>query len=69
MDTSPINFQLWFGHGFVYYGIGLNVGNIGGDLFVNYFIFGLVDIPAFILTVVVLHFFPRKVLLLSPFAA
>jgi OCT family organic cation transporter-like MFS transporter 4/5 len=52
---------LWFGHGFVYYGIGLNIGNIGGNLFVNFTIFGLVDVPAFILCAIVMAKFNRKV--------
>ncbi len=45
LKTFLFFFQIWFTHGFVYYGIGLNIGNIGGDLFINYFIFGLVDVP------------------------
>ncbi len=53
-------YWLWFGHGFVYYGIALNIGNLGGDLFLNTFIFGAVDIPAFALTVYFLSRFRRR---------
>lgn len=54
-------YVLWFGHGFVYYGIGLNIGNIGGDLFLNFLIFGLVDVPSFILAGFTMAHFRRKV--------
>jgi MFS transporter, OCT family, solute carrier family 22 (organic cation transporter), member 4/5 len=56
-------YLLWFGHGFVYYGIALNIGDIGGDLFDTFFLFGLVDVPAFILCSFTLAAFRRKVLL------
>lgn len=52
--------QLWFAHGFVYYGLALNIGNIGGDPFINLFIFGMVDVPGFLLTVATLTFLPRR---------
>jgi len=32
-----------------YYGLALNVGNLVGDLYINNFIGGLVEVPAYIL--------------------
>ena len=44
----------WFVNSFVYYGLSLNSGNLGGDLFVNIFIGGAVEIPAYALSTVAL---------------
>ncbi|XP_039983367.1 solute carrier family 22 member 13b isoform X2 [Xiphias gladius] len=37
---------IWFGTSLMYYGLSLNVGNFGLDIFLTQFIFGLVEIPA-----------------------
>ncbi|XP_061876633.1 solute carrier family 22 member 13-like isoform X1 [Entelurus aequoreus] len=37
---------IWFGTSLVYYGLSLNVGNFGVDVYLTQFIFGLVEIPA-----------------------
>lgn len=47
---------LWFAHGFVYYGLGLNTGSLGGDVFVNTIIFGAVDLPAYAACVLALTY-------------
>lgn len=39
-------FMIWFSVYLVYYGLVLNVGNLGGDLYVNSVLSGLVEIPA-----------------------
>lgn len=39
-------FVIWFSVYLVYYGLVLNVGNLGGDLYVNSALSGLVEIPA-----------------------
>ncbi|XP_043232281.1 organic cation transporter protein-like [Amphibalanus amphitrite] len=44
----------WFVNSFVYYGLSLNSGNLGGDLFVNIFIGGAVEIPAYALSTLAL---------------
>lgn len=39
-------FVIWFSVYLVYYGLVLNVGNLGGDLYINSALSGLVEIPA-----------------------
>lgn len=41
-----------FANGIGYYGLSLNTSNLGGDPFVNFFIAGAVEIPAYLLIVV-----------------
>lgn len=47
-------FIIWFSVYLVYYGLVLNVGNLGGDLYVNSALSGLVEIPALAASVVFL---------------
>lgn len=47
-------FVIWFSVYLVYYGLVLNVGNLGGDLYVNSALSGLVEIPALAASVVFL---------------
>ncbi|KAK0154707.1 Solute carrier family 22 member 13 [Merluccius polli] len=51
---------LWYGSNLVYYGLSLNVGNFGLDIYLTQFIFGLVDIPACIGSIVLVEYFGRK---------
>jgi OCT family organic cation transporter-like MFS transporter 4/5 len=44
---TVILFYIWFVNAFVYYGLSLNSANIGGDVFVNFIVGGLVEIPAY----------------------
>lgn len=37
---------IWFGISLMYYGLSLNVGNFGLDIYLTQFIFGVVEIPA-----------------------
>lgn len=45
---------------FVYYALSLNVQDLGGNLYVNFFISGLVEFPAIILCMLALKRFGRK---------
>uniref|UniRef100_A0A8C5F3T8 Solute carrier family 22 member 13b n=1 Tax=Gadus morhua TaxID=8049 RepID=A0A8C5F3T8_GADMO len=51
---------IWFGASLVYYGISLNVGSFGVDIYLTQFIFGLVDIPACIGSAVLIEYFGRR---------
>ncbi|CAL8294819.1 unnamed protein product [Lota lota] len=51
---------LWFGASVVYYGISLNVGSFGVDIYLTQFIFGLVDIPACMGSIVLIEHFGRR---------
>ncbi|XP_050294234.1 organic cation transporter protein-like isoform X2 [Anthonomus grandis grandis] len=49
-----ILFLIWFGVYLVYYGLVLNLGNLGGDLYVNSCLTGLVEVPAVALSILIL---------------
>ena len=49
----------------VYYGLALNSGDLGGDLFMNFFLQSLMDIPATVIVVVLLDKVGRKPLQVS----
>jgi len=46
---------IWFNCAIVYYGINLNVVNIGFDLYLSVFTNGLVEIPAYAITALFLQ--------------
>jgi MFS family permease len=47
-------FVIWFSVYLVYYGLVLNLGNIGGDLYINSILSGAVEIPAVALSILIL---------------
>ncbi|XP_030756002.1 organic cation transporter protein-like [Sitophilus oryzae] len=49
-----ILFLIWFGVYLVYYGLVLNIGNIGGNIYVNSVLTGLVEVPAVALSIFIL---------------
>ncbi|XP_055954325.1 organic cation transporter protein-like isoform X1 [Patella vulgata] len=69
MFTSPvllirslIIFFNWMVVSMVYYGLGLNVGNLGGDIYVNFTIANIVETAAYILCLILLDRWGRKAL-------
>uniref|UniRef100_A0A668S1J1 Major facilitator superfamily (MFS) profile domain-containing protein n=1 Tax=Oreochromis aureus TaxID=47969 RepID=A0A668S1J1_OREAU len=56
---SLILFYVWFVNVLVYYGLSLGVSRLGTDLYLTQFVFGLVEIPARSLVLVVLPFSRR----------
>lgn len=50
----------WFVNSLVYYGLSLNVKNLGGNMYVNFVLAGLVEIPSYLLTVVLLNWSGRR---------
>ncbi|XP_025407677.1 organic cation transporter protein-like isoform X3 [Sipha flava] len=51
---SLVLYILWFSLYLVYYGLVLNLSNIGGNIYVNTIISGLVEIPSILISVVIL---------------
>ncbi|KAK6640769.1 hypothetical protein RUM44_012466 [Polyplax serrata] len=51
---SLLLYVIWFSVYFVYYGLVMNLTNIGGDIYVNTIISGLVEIPAIALSILIL---------------
>ncbi|KAM8881613.1 solute carrier family 22 member 13-like [Synchiropus picturatus] len=50
----------WFGTGLVYFGLSLNVGGFGLNIYITQFIFGLVEIPARFGVLPLIEYFGRK---------
>ncbi|KAM9337192.1 solute carrier family 22 member 13-like [Symphorus nematophorus] len=51
---------IWFGTNLMYYGLSLNVGSFGVDIYLTQFIFGVVEVPARLGTLPFLQHFGRK---------
>jgi OCT family organic cation transporter-like MFS transporter 4/5 len=47
---------------FVYYGISFNIGEFGGDLFVNFALAGLVEVPSYLFTIYAFDYVGRRTL-------
>uniref|UniRef100_A0A3B5BGI5 Solute carrier family 22 member 13-like n=1 Tax=Stegastes partitus TaxID=144197 RepID=A0A3B5BGI5_9TELE len=52
---------VWFGTSLMYYGLSLNVGNFGLDIYLTQFIFGVVELPARLGSLPFLQRFGRKI--------
>uniref|UniRef100_A0A3Q1FR35 Solute carrier family 22 member 13b n=1 Tax=Acanthochromis polyacanthus TaxID=80966 RepID=A0A3Q1FR35_9TELE len=52
---------IWFGTSLVYYGLSLNVGNFGLDIYLTQFIFGVVELPARLGSLPLLQRFGRRI--------
>ncbi|KAM9839710.1 solute carrier family 22 member 13b [Aulostomus maculatus] len=51
---------VWFGTSLMYYGLSLSVGNFGLDIYLTQFIFGVVELPARLGTLVLIQHFGRR---------
>ncbi|XP_054158724.1 organic cation transporter protein-like, partial [Oppia nitens] len=58
--TTLIMYFTWFVNAFVYYGISLNIGDFGGNLFINFLIAGLLEFPSFLLPTLAFKFLGRR---------
>ena len=56
-----ILFVNWFANSFVYYGLTLNSGSLGGSLYITFLFNGLMEIPAYLICTLVLMRFGRKI--------
>ncbi|KAI8489725.1 hypothetical protein Bbelb_326310 [Branchiostoma belcheri] len=50
----------WFVNSLVYYGLSLNTSNLGGDDYVNSFTSGAVELPAYVVTVILMERIGRQ---------
>ena len=50
----------WFVNSHVYYGLSLNVKNLGGNMYANFIFAGLVEIPSYMLSVILLSWLGRR---------
>jgi MFS family permease len=60
---SLIFYFTWFTNAFVYYGISLNVGDLAGDLYWNFFWTGLVEFPSYFFCMIAFKYVGRRPLL------
>ncbi|XP_038584768.1 solute carrier family 22 member 13b isoform X1 [Micropterus salmoides] len=54
---------VWFATSLMYYGLSLNVGNFGLDIYLTQFIFGVVELPARLGSLPLIQHFGRKIIL------
>jgi len=55
-----INAYLWCVAAWIYHGIALSIGSMGGDIYVSFIIQGLVEIPAYVAVAFVLNRYGRR---------
>ncbi|XP_064595319.1 organic cation transporter protein-like [Liolophura sinensis] len=60
LTRSAILFVNWLVISMVYYGLSLNSGNLAGDIYLNFFLVGLVEFPAYTLCLLLLDRIGRK---------
>jgi OCT family organic cation transporter-like MFS transporter 4/5 len=59
--STLILYFTWFVNSFVYYGISLNIGDFGGgNLFLSFFIAGLIEFPSYLFCVVAFKYIGRR---------
>ncbi|XP_015791919.1 organic cation transporter protein [Tetranychus urticae] len=61
---SLVLYFSYFVNAFVYYGLSLNIGDLNGNLFISFFLAGLVEFPSYIITSFALKHIGRKTLLI-----
>ncbi|XP_054158700.1 organic cation transporter protein-like [Oppia nitens] len=61
--TTLIMYFTWFVNSFVYFGISLNIGDLGGNLFINFLVAGLIEFPSFIFPIVAFKYIGRRPLI------
>ncbi|XP_064597206.1 organic cation transporter protein-like isoform X2 [Liolophura sinensis] len=62
--TCNVSFH-WFVISMVYYGLSLGSGSLGGSVYINHFLSGLVEIPSFFITIFTMDRFGRKKVMLA----
>ncbi|CAH1778274.1 unnamed protein product [Owenia fusiformis] len=68
LSMAALSFNVWFNwfvNAFVYYGLAFNTSNLGGSPYINFFISGCVEIPAYTVSVLLLDRVGRKRLLIA----
>ena len=57
---TVITMTAWFVNGLVYYGLSLNVKNLGGNVYLTFIFAALVEIPSYSITLVFMEYFGRR---------
>lgn len=50
----------WFVNSFIYFGLSLNTNDLGGNPFINFFIAGAIEFPAYIVSIFIIRIFGRR---------
>lgn len=53
-------FYLWFVNALVYYGLSLNTKHLGGDIYKNFFLSSLMEVPAYLTSVCLINWIGRR---------
>ncbi len=64
-QNTLIMFANWMFSTLGYYGLSLNAVNLGGNIYVSFVLTALIEIPSYILTVLVIDHWGRKPLLIA----
>ncbi|XP_023218037.1 organic cation transporter protein-like [Centruroides sculpturatus] len=51
----------WFVNSFIYFGLSLNTNDLGGNPFINFFIAGAIEFPAYVVSIFVIRIFGRRI--------
>ncbi|KAK3752716.1 hypothetical protein QZH41_018689, partial [Actinostola sp. cb2023] len=61
LPAAPLLICWWFVNALVYFGISLNVKNLGGDMYLNFFILSIVELPGVTICWLLLARFGRRI--------
>lgn len=62
--TTSMIYFIWFANSLTYYGLSLNTNDFVGDPFVNFFLLGAVEVPAYLACIFLVKKFGHKKVLL-----
>lgn len=57
---TVVLFYLWFVNTLVYYGLSLNTKHLGGDIYKNFFLSSLMEVPAYLTSVCLINWVGRR---------
>lgn len=58
--VTIVLFYLWFVNTLVYYGLSLNTKHLGGDIYKNFFLSSLMELPAYLTSVCLINWIGRR---------
>lgn len=53
-------YYIWFANAFVYYGLAMNTNSLAGDPFVNFFLMGIIELPAYLASIYMVKYYGNK---------
>ena len=62
---SLVIYFMWFGVSFIGYGMSYNIGDLGGSIYLNYYMFETMSLIKMLITLAVINMFDRRTLMSS----